>query len=73
MSPGSELRFQFSHHKLGLQVQFSPSIRNREGNPHVLSLSSLPSQNKQYPPKTSLRLGKTVQLLFGYHVGKKFF
>lgn len=73
MSPGSGLRFQFSHHKLGLQVQFSPSIRNREGNPHVLSLSSLPSQNKQYPPKTSLRLGKTVQLLFGYHVGKKFF
>lgn len=71
MSPISGLSFPFSHRKLGLQVNLGPLMRNSEGNPYVLSLSSLPSENRQHPPKISLRSGKVLQLLFGYHMGKK--
>ena len=72
MSPVSGLKFQFSHHKLGLQVKFGPLMRNSEGNPRVLSPSCLPSENRQHNPKISLRSGKPLQLLFGYHMGKEF-
>jgi len=68
----SGLRFQFSYHKPGLQVKFGPSMRNSEGDPHALSLFSFPSENRQHPPKISLRSGKPLWLLLGYHMGKKF-
>lgn len=38
----------------------------------MLSLYSVLSENRQYPPKISLRSGTPLQLLFGYHMGKKF-